>query len=66
MSTPWVTTKKLLEYFPISRKTLYRRKATLSYGTHWIYANPTVKNGNVLWHLKNIEAHFCRPLTPTR
>ena len=60
MTSPWVTTKELLEYMRCSRTTLVNNMDQFSYGIHYRRVNPTAPRSKIMWHLKRVEDVFCK------
>ena len=61
-NSPWVRTPEVLEYLKVTRKTLYRRMKSLSYGVHYFRQDPGNSRSEIIWHLDNLEKFFCRPV----
>lgn len=64
MSTPWVTTKEILEYLKCSRQTISRNMDLFSYGVHYRKVNPKNSRSPILWHLPKVEHAMCKAIVP--
>ena len=60
----WFTTAELLDYFQITRKTLYTKKQLLLQGIHYKKKYPKKTNSELLWRLDLLEEILGSPVPP--
>ncbi len=58
----WFTTSELLDYFQITRKTLYTKKKLLLHGIHYKKKYPKRTKSELLWRLDLLEEILGNPV----
>ena len=53
--SPWMTLNQVAKYFSVSERTISRMIDHMSYGIHYVKANPYKKRSKLIFHIVQLE-----------